>query len=505
MEKSQELQKKCAMTVGRYKIYHYGHLAYHLKLLEEFDKVVIFVGSCYVHGTERNSTLSVFIIKCIEAALSAAGIPKERYYIKCMRDYSTFDEWFQKVLKARDQFGATHFVTGNQEDILSVIKKEHYELKMELINPEEGSSIPYHGSEIREHIRNQNFEAIKEMLPSTTRNILFTTSTFEEIMAASQNRGIDFVPGTQTVDLVLLVRNREDGRVYVLLGKRDDTKKDFKGYFGIPGGIINDDEFETPFDALCRSLKETTGLEMNILDNTMEPAVIQFNNVENSEIEMLKFIGLYSTTDEKLAGSRGGSSQCFCCIVDDDLEKYKKSIQSGVGFETVDFYDVEEVKNITLAYQQNDMLQKALDVVKAFPLVSQEKKSFTRFISIIGGSRETNSTIATGIEFLYKQLGIECMVLDHLSQENLQEVLDSGKVIITYEHSRLNTPLSLLESYSHFVICLDPLSQRVNDSFCQDMHFVQNEKEAFEIALDYAKTSITPDLKEKKVRLLEIS
>lgn len=526
--------KEVAIVPGRYKLYHYGHEKGHLMLLNELDEIVILIGSCYVHGDERNSTLTVFIIKCIVGALEEAGISQDRYKIKCIKDCSTDEEWFKLILKARDKFGATHFVSGNEEDILSKIDSLGFELNMKFINPERLTDIVYHGTEIRKLVREADFEGIKARVPKTTRQILFSTSTFDEIIAASENRGINFVPGRQTVDMVILLKNKADGKVYVLLGKRNSNKEDFASYFALPGGGIDDDEFETPFDAVLRTVKEETGYEVEILDNSMEPAVIKFSNIPNSGIKTMRFVGLYSSTDKRVAGTKGGSSQCFSIFIEGDIEEYRKYLKEGEDLTDLDFYNIDIALNMVLAYQHTEMIEKALYMFKASPLVKkeyEEKTISTKIISIIGGKENTRNILASGIDYVYKQLGISCKIAENATGDKLdvnnfidsvnnnaylldmqnhiiQKLLGKEQVVIT--SSQLPSQIAcdkntlddqrtwyLFEHYENFIIYLEDEKDDKTDVIKQaliqrkyDVHFVKKQEEGLNIAIDYARTTL---------------
>lgn len=520
-------KKKVAIVPGRYKIYHSGHLEGHLALLRELDEIVIFVGSCYVHGTERNSTLSVFIIKCINGALEEAGISPDRYKVKCLKDCSTNEEWFKLILRARDKFGATHFVTGNEEDILSKIDSLGFSLNMEIINPEKLTQNQFHGTFVRSLVRNADFEGVKQCVPKTTRQILFSTSTFDEIIAASENRGINFVPGYQTVDMVILFKNRIDGKMYVLLGKRSSNKEDFASYFALPGGGIDDYEFETPFDAVLRTVKEETGYNIEILDNTVEPAVVKFSNIPDSGIKLMRFVGLYSTTDKAISGKKGGSSQCFSIFIEGDINEYKKYLKEGDDLTKLDFYELNMALNMVLAYQHSDMIKRAYDMQKATPLVKKEyheNRVNTKIISIVGGTDKTREILASGIDYVYKQLGITCKIAENVSKLDIDKVTNSyafdmrnhiiqsllgrEQVIITYSQLPLDIVCDintlnekrtwyLFDYYDNFIIYLDEIKDEKSEILKEtliekkyDVHLVNTQEEGIEVAIDYANTTI---------------
>ena len=239
-----------------------------------------------------------------------------------------------------------------------------------MVNPEDGSDFPYHATDIRKLIIDGNYEELERLIPDEVKPILFKY-TFKEIIAASKNQGIKFVKGRQTIDIIVLVRNSSDGKIYVLLGRRSKEKVDFQGYLGIIGDEIK--KFETPMKAVVRTCQKVAGLEIKVLDNSLEPAIIRFANVPDSNLEQLHTIGIYSSEDEKYAGSRGGSSQCFGVFIEDDISKYESALDSSdTSFSDVKFYEISEVLSHELAYQQTEMLEKAITMFNAYPKLTQK-------------------------------------------------------------------------------------------------------------------------------------
>ena len=85
----------------------------------------------------------------------------------------------------------------------------------------------------------------------------------------------------------------------------------------------------------------------------------------------MHYIGLYSSNDEKLAGTRGGSSQCFGIFIEDEIFKYEEYLKAGEELESVAFYDISEALSEELAYQHKDMLKKAIMMFNAYPDLTQ--------------------------------------------------------------------------------------------------------------------------------------
>lgn len=356
--------KKRVACIGRWMPIHNGHKKFLVDLAKESDKLIIMIGSCYQGGDVRNCILACIREKMLRAIMKAEGIPTKRYVIVPTPDMPTFEGWISNVMKVCKKNKATHFCTGNREDILDVLEAKGEKLDMELINPEEGSDFPYHATDIRNMIINGEYEKLESLIPNEIKPILFRY-TFKQIFAASENRGIDFIEGRQTVDLIMLVKNVTDGKVYALLGKRPRNKKDFPGRLAIPGGSIR--LFETATNAAIREFYEETGLKIKMVDNSLEPAIVKVQNVSETSLEQMHLVGIYGTQDTTLNGTQGGSSQCFAILIEGNVEDYEKHINPRHGLTDVQFYDVQTISNDELAFQQNKMLQKAIYMLEAYP------------------------------------------------------------------------------------------------------------------------------------------
>lgn len=410
-------QKRVAV-IGRWMPIHNGHKNFLLKLAKEFDKILIMIGSCYEGGDIKHCVTSAEREKMLRAIMKAGNISPEKYEIIPVSDSPTFEEWIDDVLYECRKFGATHFCTGNKEDILDVIERKYENIGMEIINPEIDSDFPYHATDIRNMIISGEYEKVEELIPNEIKPILFRYS-FKEIVAASKNRGINFISGRQTVDMILLVRDESDGRVYVLLGKRPKDKKDFPGYLAIPGGGIKKSEIAT--NAAIRKFYDETGIKIQMLDNSLEPAIVRFADIPNSSLEQMFIVGIYGSKDENLNGTRGGSSQCFAILVEGDVKQYQKLIKPCKGLTDVKFYDIEKVSKKTLAYQHKDMLKKAINILEAYPdlqktIPKTEKKKDTFIISFVGASGAGKSTAALGTTYKLKLKGKSVEYVDEFAK-----------------------------------------------------------------------------------------
>ncbi len=443
-EKNYEINGVVA-AIGRWMPLHNGHKSFLLKLATLYKKVVVMIGSCYEAGTSRNCIPAIEREKMIRAIFSQARIPTEKYTIVHVPDTETFEEWIINIRNICNANGVTHFCTGNKKDILDVLEKRGETLGFEMINPEDGSDFPYHATDIRKLIISGNYKKLEELIPEEIKPILFRNS-FKEIIAASKDHGVKIVPGRQAVDMILLIRNILDGKIYVLLGKRSMDKVDFPGYLALPGGGI--DEFESPFDAAIREFYEETGLKLQMIDNSLEPAIVKFENVPNTNLEQMFIVGIYSSEDEQLAGSRGGSSQCFGVFVEDELYKYEEYLKASDDLSEVAFYEIHEAVTMGLAYQHTEMLRKAITMFDAYPdlkksiNLAEEKSSNTIVISFVGASGSGKSTAALGTAFELKKKGLSTEYVQEVAKELmytglLEKYIPNQSYIISEQYKRI--------------------------------------------------------------------
>lgn len=362
--------KRIVACIGRWMPLHIGHEKFLIKLANQYDKVLVLIGSCYSNGTSRNCIPAVEREKMVRAVFKASKIPDEKLEIAHVPDSETFEEWVSDIKEVCNKFGVTHFCTGNKEDILDILEKKGEDLGFQIINPEELSDSNIHATDIRKLIIEGNYDKLKCSIPAAVIPILFNNYSFKGILDVSKNRGVQFVKGRQSVDMILLVRNISDGKIYVLLGKRSMEKEDFPGYLALPGGGI--DKFESPIVSAIREFHKETGLKIKLLDNSFEPAIVQFENVPNSNIEQMLLVGIYSSENEKLSGSKGGSSQCFGMFIEEYVSKLEEYLSPKDDLTEIAFYEIEEAVNMGLAYQHGDMLRKAIQMFKAYPDLRKE-------------------------------------------------------------------------------------------------------------------------------------
>ena len=411
-DQKNSVTKKRVAAIGRWMPIHNGHKEFLIRLAkdETVEKLVVMIGSCYENGMQRYCIPAVEREKMIEAIFQAENIPEERYEIIHMPDKETFEEWLDDILRAFKKYKITHFCTGNKEDILNALEGKEESLGFEIINPEKQSEVSYHATEIRKLILEGDYEKLETMIPNEVKQLLFH-NTFKEIIACSKNNGIKFVPGRQSVDIVFLVRNTIDGKVYVLLGKRSNKKVDFPGYFSLMGTAIKQEDFESPINAAIRGLQECAGIKVKMLDNSLEPAIINMENIPKANLEQMNYIGLYSSEDEKFAGTRGGSSQCFGIFIEDEIFKYEEYLKAGNDLENVAFYDISTALSESLAYQHKDMLKKAITMFNAYPDLTKQISSLSKMeaekkaivISFVGAPGAGKSTAALGLSYELKK------------------------------------------------------------------------------------------------------
>lgn len=351
---------KKAFFIGRFTPPHKGHIKAIENLIENFDEVVIGIGSCYEVGTERHPFLALFREKML---LNSLKNNLHKIKIVHIKDFDTFEEWINSILEISKQLNITHFVSGNEKDILSVLKEKNIELPFEFINPELKSDIPYHATDLREAIKEGNYEKFIEIAADGTVELMANINGFNGLREALENNGESFFSGEQTVDLVFTINekhkylnNKTYYKKYLLCGLRSDKKENFPNQLGLIGTKIKN--FESPLDAVIRAVNEKTNIKLTLLNNTLEPAHVMLEYNDLKIITELKFLGLFNTNDIRYTGNNGGSSQCFTINIDTNHELFK-NIKHSEDFKNLEFILINEAIDLNLAYEQTKMVMMA--------------------------------------------------------------------------------------------------------------------------------------------------
>lgn len=346
-----------AFVPGRFTPEHKGHNFTFTWLLSKYDRVIIGICSCYEMGSVRHPLLAFVREKMVAKSLKNSGVDMHRITFVHIQDFvDNWDGWWNHIISIPGFDTVTHFVTGNEKDILSEIKKRNLTLPFEFVNPEKEMPkkdiFPYHATDMREAIMKGDYDLFEEIAATGTLDLMGSIGGFEAIRSAVGNTAQKIVPGRQTVDMVVL--GYIDNILHVLCGRRKMSKTDFPGYLAIPGGGI--DDYENPLDAVGRETDEETNFIYKIVNRHVEPTLI----VCGTYITELKFVGLFGSNDESLSGTQGGSSQVFMINMGDLKKNFQGELLSNSDLEEVDFRPVDQVLKVGLAYQQNEMLNSAM-------------------------------------------------------------------------------------------------------------------------------------------------
>ncbi len=356
------MEKRKALCMGRWAPSHKGHIKFIMDLTRQFDEVHIGIGSCYEVGNSRHPLLAILREKMLLLSLYHEGCDLSKIKVSHIQDFERFEDWMDHVLKLVKREGITHFVTGNKEDILNVIEEKGLELDLEFINPELTSSIPYHATDLRNAIATGDYEKFKEIAASGTIELMGMANGFEGIKEAIDNDAPSFYSGRQTADVVVTLSEKKrapSGDIYyddyILCGIRPGDKRDFDNYLGLPGAEI--EEYESPIDTAIRALKEKVNLDVTMLDRKYEPAPVLLHTSKGKVIATLNFLKLFNSS--KLAGTYGGSSQCFHIPLYGNVAEFN-NVGDTPYLRDVKFMRAEDAMKQGLAYEQTAMVKAAI-------------------------------------------------------------------------------------------------------------------------------------------------
>lgn len=353
---------KTALFIGRFAPPHKGHINAIIKMLNTYDKLVICLGSCYEIGSNRHPLLAVFREKMLLLSIALEGGDLSKLKIVYLQDYNNFNDWLNDVLEVAKLNNVTHFITGNKEDIIDIIKSKNLNLPFVFVNPEKDSSFPYHATDLRNAFTNGDYNKFCEIASFGTQMLLGSVDELSSIRPSLENSGREFYKGRQTFDLVFTIQEKfveqntnksAHFNTYVLCGKRPKTKRDYPNYLGVVGDEIL--KYESPINACIRVLKEKTGIEATLNSNLTEPAIITLNTDKGKMLAYLRFLQLYN--DKDLAGSMGGSSQAFHINLTCSHTIFNNILKNS----PFKFVLVEDALTQGLAYQQTDMLKDAIN------------------------------------------------------------------------------------------------------------------------------------------------
>lgn len=344
-----------AYMPGRFSPPTRGHIQTMLWLLQQFDRLVIGIGSCYEVGTVRHPLLASIREKMVLASLHAAGVALRRVHVVHLADFPDWDTWWTHTTSIPGIADVTHFVTGNEADILAVMRAKGLELPFALIDPEKEDlgafSFGFHATDLRRAIVDGDYERFRLIAAEGTIQLMGLVGGFAGIRRAMQDAGTRFVPGRQAADAVVTCEH--GGRRWLLCGFR--RAGDFKDVLAIPGGGIA--VYESPVDAALRKLCDETGLHFEVMNRGVEPVHLRLGGTRLCE---LRTLGILSTADPRLGGTRGGSAQPFHIALDCPPEEIDPLLERDrPGLYAVAFRPEEEVATAGLAFQQMHSLQAA--------------------------------------------------------------------------------------------------------------------------------------------------
>lgn len=344
-----------------------AHVYFAKWLLDDlvFDKFGVILGSCYEAANERHAYPAFLREKMYLKSCIDAGIDPQKLFFFHLPDYRNLREWWEKILFIADKYRATHFVTGNKDEVINPVKAMGYSFPFEWINPEtdmpEKYVSPYHSKHLREAAAEGNYALVEKIAGTGTMINFDAAGGIYRLLEALDNKGTPFILGRQTVDLIVTCLS-ENNDLMVLCGYRDSSKLNFPNMLGLPG-----DEIvlgENPMDASIRAGKERTGIDIEIVNRWLEPSHIVVKTNRGNLIGGLRFLGIFSSEDVSVAGNQGGSSQVFHAHLRATPKDFDGMLKSESYLRNVAFRSVRKrVLKEGLAYQHKKMIKKALGMI----------------------------------------------------------------------------------------------------------------------------------------------
>ncbi len=345
-------EHKIVLWIGRAKLPHIGHIAFLKALWEKGYKLVIGNGSCYT--LNKNNPIHVFQVQAMLAlSLRLEGIPIDDFIFVPIPDFEQDEPWREYVFNIPN-FDLIDAIATDNPRVTEALGKRVDNLEKvgrEIVkNP-----IDISATRLREAIRDNEVEIWNTYAAEGTKIFIANSGDFYTITNAVLGKEVNYEPGRQCVDVFMFVFDGFEWNV--VLGNRRPGK-DFANMLATVGGGI--DDYESPIDSVSRELFEESNIRMEIITHHTIPAQVKIDKMAAH----LYFVDMFSTPDEDLAGSQGGSSLAFMTIYDGSIRSLKYLIKSKSDLLNVRPVPVAKALEQGLAYQQTEMLEKAFRMLE---------------------------------------------------------------------------------------------------------------------------------------------
>lgn len=252
--------------IGRFSIFHLGHLEILKHAFSIAEKVIVVIGSAGSPRTVRNPWTFDERSTMIKSAIPNEQRGKDNLSIIGMKDYTYNDNMWVSVLQEKINKATNHnnnvALIGFESDETSFYLK----LFPQYAYIEHGTEYNFHATDIR-NLYFCNDLSYKDMVPKGVFDCLELFRKNEYYSGLKQEKDyIDkykeswskspFPPIFVTVDNLVLKSG------HLLLIERGHNPG--KGLFALPGGFVNSKE--KLIDAALRELKEETKIKVNIPD-----------------------------------------------------------------------------------------------------------------------------------------------------------------------------------------------------------------------------------------------
>jgi len=174
--KSGAKKRKQALFVGRFQPFHNGHLDVILRALKKEDRLIIVIGSAEKNHESDNPFTASERFQMIEAALSDAGIKRDRYCLIPVRNVENFILWTAHV----DQYIPPVYKVYTGSPIVKELHKAYGKYKIEDVKMISGIT----GTLIRQKMLKGD-ESWKKLVPGVVADLIVKWKGVERLKMIS--------------------------------------------------------------------------------------------------------------------------------------------------------------------------------------------------------------------------------------------------------------------------------------------------------------------------------